>query len=42
MHDPQLQRFSYALKAFNYIFSAKLAADNFLARDHLSLTPEWK
>lgn len=42
MHDPQLQRFSYALKAFNYICSAKLAAENFLARDHLGLTPEWK
>lgn len=26
-----MQRFSYALKAFNYICNAKLAADNFLA-----------
>lgn len=34
MHDPQLQRFSYALKAFNYICSAKIAADDFLAGDH--------
>lgn len=37
MHDLQLQRFCYALKAFKNICNAKLAADIFLARDHHSV-----